>query len=85
MEENKEVTEEVTQEAVEQQEETPQLDESKFPKTKGKRIDGMRFYEVDGQAYPAITTGQLCTLTHAHARSRTASAVTIGSHLLVPP
>jgi genome maintenance exonuclease 1 len=32
------------------------LDESKFPKTKGKRIDGMRFYEVDGQAYPSITT-----------------------------
>ena len=30
MEENKEVTEEVTQETVEQQEETPQLDESKF-------------------------------------------------------
>ena len=27
------------------------LDENKFPKTKGKRIDGMRFYEVDGQAY----------------------------------
>ena len=25
------------------------LDESKFPKTKGKRIDGMRFYEVDGK------------------------------------
>ena len=22
----------------------------KFPKTKGKRIDGMRFYEVDGKA-----------------------------------
>ena len=32
------------------------LDESKFPKTKGKRIDGMRFYEVDGKAYPSITT-----------------------------
>ena len=26
------------------------LDESKFPTTKGKRIDGMRFYEVDGKA-----------------------------------
>ena len=33
-----------------------ELDESKFPKTKGKRIDGMRFYEVDGQAFPSITT-----------------------------
>ena len=32
------------------------LDESIFPKTKGKRIDGMRFYEVDGKAYPSITT-----------------------------
>jgi len=32
------------------------LDESKLPKTKGKRIDGMRFYEVDGKAYPSITT-----------------------------
>ena len=32
------------------------LDESKFPKTKGKRIDGMRFYEVDGKAFPSITT-----------------------------
>ena len=32
------------------------LDENKFPKTKGKRIDGMRFYEVDGKAYPSVTT-----------------------------
>ena len=32
------------------------LDESKFPTTKGKRIDGMRFYEVDGKAFPSITT-----------------------------
>ena len=32
------------------------IDESKFPKTKGKRIDGMRFYEVDGKAYPSVTT-----------------------------
>ena len=32
------------------------IDESKFPKTKGKRIDGMRFYEVDGKAFPSITT-----------------------------
>ena len=27
------------------------LDESKFPKTKGKRIDGMRFYEVDAEKH----------------------------------
>lgn len=33
-----------------------QLDETKLPKTKGKRTNGMRFYEVDGQAYPSITT-----------------------------
>ena len=33
-----------------------ELDESKLPKTKGKRIDGMRFYEVDGKAFPSITT-----------------------------
>ena len=32
------------------------LDDNKFPKTKGKRIDGMRFYEVDGKAFPSITT-----------------------------
>ena len=32
------------------------IDESKFPTTKGKRIDGMRFYEVDGKAFPSITT-----------------------------
>ena len=32
------------------------IDESKLPKTKGKRIDGMRFYEVDGKAFPSITT-----------------------------
>ena len=33
-----------------------QLDKSKFPITKGKNIDGFRFYEVDGKAYPSITT-----------------------------
>ena len=33
-----------------------ELDESKLPKTKGKRIDGMRFYDVDGKAFPSITT-----------------------------
>ena len=33
-----------------------QLDETKLPKTKGKRINGMRFYEVDGKAYPSVTS-----------------------------
>ena len=33
-----------------------QIDDTKLPKTKGKRIDGMRFYEVDGKAFPSITT-----------------------------
>ena len=33
-----------------------QLDESKFPTTKGKNIDGFRFYEVDDKAYPSVTT-----------------------------
>lgn len=32
------------------------LDETKLPQTKGKRINGMRFYEVDGQAFPSVTT-----------------------------
>ena len=27
-----------------------------FLKQKVKRIDGMRFYEVDGKAFPSITT-----------------------------
>ena len=33
-----------------------QLDESKFPTTKGKNIDGFRFYAVDDQHFPSITT-----------------------------
>ena len=33
-----------------------QLDESKFPTTKGKNQNGFRFYEVDGQHFPSITT-----------------------------
>ena len=33
-----------------------QIDETKLPQTKGKRTNGMRFYEVDGQAYPSVTT-----------------------------
>ena len=32
------------------------LDKSKLPKTKGKRIDGFRFYDVDGKHYPSVTT-----------------------------
>ena len=32
------------------------IDKSKLPKTKGKRIDGMRFYDVDGHNYPSVTT-----------------------------
>ena len=33
-----------------------QLDESKIPKTKGKNIDGFRFYSVGDKNYPSITT-----------------------------
>ena len=33
-----------------------QLDDNKWPKTKGRRIDGFRFYEIDGKNYPSITT-----------------------------
>ena len=33
-----------------------ELDKTPLPKTKGKRIDGFRFYEVDGKHYPSITT-----------------------------
>jgi genome maintenance exonuclease 1 len=32
------------------------LDETPLPKTKGKKIDGFRFYEIDGKHYPSITT-----------------------------
>ena len=32
------------------------LDKNKLPKTKGRRIDGFRFYDVDGKNYPSITT-----------------------------
>ena len=32
------------------------LDESKLPKTKGKRIDGFRFYDIEGHNYPSVTT-----------------------------
>jgi hypothetical protein len=33
-----------------------QLDESKLPKTKGKNIDGFRFYSVGDKNFPSITT-----------------------------
>ena len=33
-----------------------QLDEALLPKTKGRRIDGHRFYEVGGKNYPSVTT-----------------------------
>ena len=33
-----------------------QLDESKFPQTKGMNQNGFRFYQVDGKNYPSITT-----------------------------
>ena len=32
------------------------LDKSKLPVTKGKRIDGFRFYDIDGKAYPSVTS-----------------------------
>ena len=32
------------------------LDKNLLPKTKGKRIDGFRFYDVNGKNYPSITT-----------------------------
>jgi hypothetical protein len=33
-----------------------QIDESKFPTTKGKNIDGFRFYAVEDKHFPSITT-----------------------------
>ena len=32
------------------------FDKSKLPVTKGKKVDGFRFYDIDGKAYPSITT-----------------------------
>ena len=32
------------------------VDKTKLPTTKGKRIDGFRFYQIDGKNYPSITT-----------------------------
>ena len=33
-----------------------QLDENKLPKVKGKKVDGFRFYDIDGKHYPSITS-----------------------------
>ena len=33
-----------------------ELNKTLLPKTKGKRIDGFRFYNIDGKNYPSITT-----------------------------
>ena len=33
-----------------------EIDKELLPKTKGRRIDGHRFYEVDGKNYPSVTT-----------------------------
>lgn len=33
-----------------------ELDKNVLPKTKGKKIDGHRFYEINGTNYPSITT-----------------------------
>ena len=33
-----------------------ELDKTKLPQTKGKSINGMRFYDIDGKAYPSVTT-----------------------------
>jgi len=32
------------------------IDTSKLPKTVGKKVDGFRFYDIDGKAYPSVTT-----------------------------
>jgi hypothetical protein len=32
------------------------LDKSNLPKTVGKKVDGFRFYDIDGKAYPSVTT-----------------------------
>ena len=33
-----------------------ELNKTLLPKTKGKRIDGFRFYDINGKNYPSITT-----------------------------
>ena len=32
------------------------LDKSKLPVTKGKKVDGFRCYDIDGKAYPSVTS-----------------------------
>ena len=32
------------------------LDKSNLPVTKGKKVDGFRFYDIDGKAYPSVTS-----------------------------
>jgi genome maintenance exonuclease 1 len=32
------------------------VDNTKLPKTVGKNIDGIRFYDIDGKAYPSVTS-----------------------------
>ena len=31
-----------------------ELDTTKLPKTVGKKVDGFRFYDIDGKAYPCL-------------------------------
>ena len=33
-----------------------QLDKKLLPKTEGRRINGHRFYEIDGKNYPSVTS-----------------------------
>ena len=33
-----------------------ELDQSKFPNTKGMNQNGFRFYQIDGKNYPSITS-----------------------------
>ena len=33
-----------------------ELDKTILPKTKGMRVDGHRFYKIDGTNYPSVTT-----------------------------
>ena len=33
-----------------------EINKELLPTTKGRRIDGHRFYEIDGKNYPSITT-----------------------------
>ena len=32
------------------------LDKSKLPVTKGKKVDGFRFYDIDGKPIPSVTS-----------------------------